>query len=74
MSSLAYGAPLSGDASTVDMTQSTRTSPGSSPETADRGIAHAAASNALKTYAASLPHRHDIVVRCCEVRNWHGLN
>jgi hypothetical protein len=66
--------PLSGDAFTVDKPQSSRAPSDNSPKTADIGIAHAAASDALITYAAPLTDRHDDVVRRLEGRNWHGLN
>jgi hypothetical protein len=64
---------LSADASTVDKPHSSRAPPCSSPEMAHGGIAHTAASNALKTYAARLADSHDNVVRRLEGRNWHGL-
>ena len=67
-------APLSGDAFTIDKTQSSRAPPDGSPEMADRGIAHAATSDALITYAARLTDRHDAVFRRLERRNRHGLN
>ena len=66
--------PLSGDAFTVDKTQSSRTPPDDAPEMSDRGIAHAAVTDAPITYAAPLADRHDRGVRRLEGRNWHGLN
>jgi hypothetical protein len=41
---------------------------------ADRGTAHAASSDALKTYATTRTDGHDHVVRRLQRRNWHGLN
>jgi hypothetical protein len=56
-------------------TQSTLTPTASAPELAHSGIAHAATSDTLKTYATSRTDGHNhVVVRCRRRRNWHGLN